>query len=136
MRKLFIMLAVILFITGCGSDRGVQGPVNVLAIRDISSDPFAFTGVLTINGVVTDFLESDTAIFRLKDTQEILLCLQLHCDSFRLPVKYIGSGGLPKIADEVNITGRWSDTGDGVIFEATAFAVRRNIMQLIERGAG
>jgi hypothetical protein len=126
------MFAVMLFITGCGSDNDVQEPVNVLAIRDIESDPFAFTGTLTINGIVTEFAEG--GIFGLKDTQEILFCLNLECDSFMLPVKY--AGDLPQIADEVNVTGRWSDTEDGVVFEATAFAVRRNIMQLIERGAG
>ena len=134
--KKFAICTVLLILmsaltAGCSDN---NADVNTLAIRDIQSDPFAFTGELRINGIVTDFFDHDTTIFNLKDTAETLVCLSLICDSFRLPVKYIGGGNIPQIADEVDIIGRWSDTEYGIIFEATSFEVRRNIIRIIERG--
>jgi len=132
--KKFAIFILLIFMVGCGSNGGDNDTVNILNIRDIQSDPFAFTGELTINGIVTDFYESDTTIFRLKDTVEMMVCLQLDCDTFRLPVRYIGGGELPQVADEINITGRWSNIDEVVIFDATNIEVKRNIMPVIERG--
>ena len=130
--SLFTALLIIVLISGCSDN---NADANTLAIRDIQSDPFAFTGELRINGVVTEFFEDDTTIFNLKDTAETLVCLNLICDSFRLPVIYVGGGDIPQIADEIDIIGHWSEIDGGVvIFEASSFEVRRNIMRLIERG--
>ncbi|MCL2386506.1 MAG: hypothetical protein FWC89_03045 [Defluviitaleaceae bacterium] len=125
----FVLFIMTVLIAGCSDDNA-----NALAVRDIQSDPFAFTGELRVNGIITDFFEHDTRIFNLKDTAETLVCLSLVCDSFRLPVIYVGGGDIPQIADEVDVIGQWSDTEYGVIFEATSFEVRRNIMRIIERG--
>jgi len=128
---LFLTVLFTIFVAGC-SDNSTD--TNALAVRDIQSDPLAFTGELKINGVVTEFLEDDMTLFNLKDTAETLVCLNLICDSFRLPVRYIGGGDVPQLADEIDLIGRWSETEGGIVtFEATGFEVRRNIMRLIER---
>jgi len=133
MKRLSFLFVLFIILAGCSAN---NADVNALAIRDIQSDPFAFTGELRINGVVTEFFEDDMAIFNLKDTAETLVCLNLICDSFRLPVMYVGSGEIPQIADEIDIIGHWSEIESGVvIFEASSFEVRRNIMRLIERGS-
>jgi len=131
-RLLFLIVLFIILAAGCSDN---NADTNTLAVRDIQSDPFAFTGELRINGVVTEFFEDDTTIFNLKDTAETLVCLNLICDSFRLPVIYVGGGDMPQIADEIDIIGNWSEIEGGiVIFKASSFEVRRNIMRLIERG--
>ena len=106
----------------------------MLSIKDIQSDPLSFTGEITINGIVASFAPDDYMIFGVKDTAELLACRNLYCDAFMLPVRYIGNGGTPEIADEVNITGSWMETDEGFIFEVTKIDVRRNIAHILTGG--
>jgi len=133
MKKIIFLLFIVLIIfsySACSNNKNSQA--FILSINDIQSDPLAFTGEIIINGVVSVFSPFDEKMFGIKDTAELLFCKNLDCGSFMLPVKYIGEGAMPKLADEVNITGSWKEVEDGFIFEVTEIEVKRNVMAIIE----
>ena len=126
---LFTVLAVIMSVLGAGCAKTESA--RALSINDIQSDPLSFTGEITINGVVTAFSQSDTTVFGVVDTEELLVCKTLNCGAFMLPSLYAGDKPLPELGDEVNITGSFVEYQNGHIFKVKNFEVRRNIMSLI-----
>ena len=128
----FLMLLVIIaasFSASCSKKD--EKPIRILSINDIQSDPLAFTGEITINGVVAAFSPYDQTVFGIKDTAELFACRNLECGAFMLPVKYTGNGSMPELADEVNVTGSWKQVDDGFIFEVTKIDVKRNVMKIL-----
>ncbi len=82
---------------------------GVLSVSDIQADPAAFTGVITITGVVASRSNQDPKLFALVDTAEAKLCKTVTCGIFYLPVKCTGKA--PKEGDEVNVTGEFAEKG-------------------------
>lgn len=82
---------------------------KILSVKDIAADPSAYQGTITITGVVSVQLTSEPNVFLLIETQEALLCKSVQCANFYLPVKY--DGKMPKMADEVNVTGKFVQSG-------------------------
>ncbi|MCL2808366.1 MAG: hypothetical protein FWD27_09520 [Coriobacteriia bacterium] len=118
-----------------GAQDGSSSRAAALAINDIKSDPFAFTGVLNITGVNAGFYQPDAKVFFIVDTEELLACKNLQCGAFQLPAIYTGEGPLPELADELTITGSWGEyeiDGESVpIFEVEKIDIQRNIMHLL-----
>jgi len=129
---LFCFAFIFVFSIGCTNDGDAE--INILSINDIQSDPLSFTGELRINGIVALFADDDFSVFGIMDTAELLFCKDLYCGAFTLPVKYVGGGAIPELADEVDITGSWSDFDGSIIFEATDIVVKRNIMPILTGG--
>ena len=105
-------IAFVGFSSGMGKKVQTKG---VLSVNDIQADPAAFTGVITINGVVASRSKQDPKLFALVDTAEAKLCKTVTCGIFYLPVKYAGNA--PKEGDEVNVTGIFGEKGR--VFKAT-----------------
>ena len=128
MKKYIFALAAIV-ITGvafAGFSSGMGKKVQtkgVLSVNDIQADPAAFTGVITINGVVASRSKQDPKLFALVDTAEAKLCKTVTCGIFYLPVKYAGNA--PKEGDEVNVTGSFGDKGR--VFNATRVDILRHL---------
>jgi hypothetical protein len=135
-----IMMLFILVVginTGCTT---IEGNVNVLTINDVKSDPTSFTGEITISGVNAGVYEADPKIFFVVDTAELLSCKNLSCGAYRLPAIYKGTSPMPKVADEVNITGTWGkheiEGKNGKenidLFTVRKIVVKRNIMNILK----
>ncbi|KAF0217108.1 MAG: hypothetical protein FD174_3409 [Geobacteraceae bacterium] len=126
-RYIFALAAII--ITGfafAGFSSGMAKKVQtkgVLSVNDIQADPAAYTGTVTINGVVSGFSKQDPKLFTIIDTGEAKLCKIVTCATFYLPVKYAGQA--PKEGDEVNVTGSFSDKGR--VFNASKVDVLRHL---------
>jgi hypothetical protein len=95
----------------------------VLSVNDIQADPAAYTGSVTINGVVASISKQDPQLFAIIDTAEAKLCKIVTCATFYLPVKY--AGNRPKEGDEVNVTGSFGDKGR--VFNAVKVDVLRHL---------
>jgi len=128
MKKYMLMFGVIIFITsiaiislGGGKSKTIKG--GVLSINDIQADPSAYKGTITIIGVVAVFSKRDPKTFAIIDTSEAKLCKTTGCARFYLPVSYEGT--VPKVWDEVNVTGSFADGGK--LFVATKVDVLRHL---------
>lgn len=99
---------------------------KILTVNDIKADPTAYTGTITINGVMAGVSPNDTKIFAIVDTAEVKACQQIGCGTFYLSVKY--DGKLPKPGDEVNVTGSFTGSGNNIVFVATDYKVLGNII--------
>ena len=142
MKNILIILMLLLILvvginSGCTS---IEGNEKVLTINDVKSDPTSFTGEITITGVNAGIYEADPKIFFVVDTTELLSCKNLSCGAYRLPAIYKGDSPMPKVADEVNITGTWDkhevEGKNGKekvdIFTVRKIAVKRNIMNILK----
>jgi len=87
----------------------------VLTVNDIQADPAAYTGTITINGVVASRSKQDPRIFAIIDTAEAKLCKVVTCATFYLQVK--NAGKRPQEGDEINVTGSFGEKGR--VFNAT-----------------
>jgi hypothetical protein len=125
MRKIALLLTIIMFFAACGNDSDVV----ILSVNDVQSDPTAFTGEITINGVVSGFYEDNPNIIYIKDTAEQLFCKNLFCDAPHIPIIYTGT--TPTIADEVNVIGEWGDYNGVLIFEAAKLEVKQNLRHVL-----
>lgn len=126
-KYIFALAAVIITVIAfaglsSGMGRKVQTK-SVLSVNDIQADPAAYTGTITINGVVSGSSKQDPKIFAIIDTAEAKLCKIVTCATFYLPVKYAGNA--PKEGDEVNVTGSFGDKGR--VFNATKVDVLRHL---------
>lgn len=120
-RYISVLVAVIIVcLTFAGLSGGMgakpQTSKGILSVNDIQADPAAYSGTITINGVVSGFSKQDPKIFAIVDTAEVKLCRTVSCGRFYLPVKY--DGPAPKPGDEVNVTGTLTGTGKGQHFSA------------------
>ena len=120
MKKYIFALAAIVitsvafagFSSGMGKRVQTKG---VLTVTDIQADPAAYTGTVTINGVVSSISKQGPKLFSIIDTAEAKLCKTITCATFYLPVKYAGQ--TPKEGDEVKVTGSFGEKGR--VFNAT-----------------
>ena len=104
MKKIVFLTVIITLVigifVGCMGN-GMDEKITILAVNDIKDDPMAFTGIITINGIVTEFSKENSALFGIEDKTGTKSC----CPNFVLYVNY--DGDMPKLNDEVYITGSW-----------------------------
>lgn len=128
MKKSVFALAAIMIVgiafAGFSNGAGKTVPSKaILSINDIQADPAAYTGVITINGVVAGISQQDPQLFALLDTAEAKLCKIVTCATFYLSVK--NGGTMPKKNDEVNVTGSFGEKGR--VFNASKVEVLRHL---------
>jgi len=100
-----------------------QGSTKALSVNEVGSDPGAFTGTITVTGIMGGVSPQDPTIFGIMDKKE-LQCTTPNCNKVFIPVKF--QGELPVLGDEVNLTGRFVDVGNGFLFAAETMKVVRN----------
>ena len=108
----FSVLAV-LAITGCNTESTFQ-------VNDVVSDPGAFSGSLTIEGVVYAYAQDDEMILGVMDKKE-LQCTTPNCNKALLPVKV--ANPRPEIGDEVVISGSIVKKAWGYLMESSGVEV-------------
>ncbi len=111
-----IAFAMLLSLSACQD----SGP-PALNINDLASDPGAFSGTLTITGILGAYSKNDPQVFGVMDKSE-LQCTSPNCNKFYLPVRYPGQ--IPAHGDELVITG--SFVPGSSLFAATELKVVDN----------
>jgi hypothetical protein len=109
-----IALAVVIFPAGEG---------NTLQVSQVGADPFAYKGTITITGIMAGLSTKDSSILGIFDVKE-LQCKTPSCSKLYLPVRHQGS--IPKIGDEIRVTGSFEKIGNDVVFAAQKIKVVRN----------
>lgn len=118
-RVLFATIASIMLLLSLSACQD-NGPA-ALNINDLASDPAAFSGTLTVTGILGAYSKNDPQVFGVMDKSE-LQCTSPNCNKFYLPVRYTGQ--TPAHGDEVIITG--SFVPGSSLFDATELKVVDN----------
>jgi hypothetical protein len=93
---------------------------NALNVNDVAGDPSAFTGTITVTGVVAGVSQADPTIIGMMDKKE-LQCTTPGCKKVYLPFKapsYTAVQG-----DEVRVTGKFVPTQFGSVLMADRVSV-------------
>jgi hypothetical protein len=113
---LFVGIALAFVITS-------QGDGDILHVNQVGADPLAYSGTITVTGIMAGVSNSDPSIFGIYDIKE-LQCTTANCNKLYVPVRH--QGAMPKIGDEVRVTGSFSKVPQGVVFTAEKLKVIRN----------
>ena len=100
-----------------------RGNVNALQVNQVASDPSAYSGTITVTGIMAGTSPQDPSVFGIFDLKE-LQCKTPNCKKLYLPVKYLGT--MPRPGDEVRVSGSFMQTSGGYIFSASNIKVVRN----------
>lgn len=100
-----------------------RGDGNALQVNQVGADPLAYSGTITVTGIMAGVSSSDPSIFGIYDIKE-LQCTTANCNKLFIPVRHQGT--MPKVGDEVRITGSFLKVPQGVVFTAEKVKVVRN----------
>jgi hypothetical protein len=100
-----------------------RGDANALQVNQVASDPSAYSGTITVTGIMAGTSPQDPSVFGIFDLKE-LKCTTPNCNKIYLPVKHQGT--MPKPGDEVRVSGSFMQSGGGYFFNATNVKVVRN----------
>jgi len=101
-----------------------RGNADALQVNQVASDPSAYSGTITVTGIMAGTSPQNPSILGIFDLKE-LNCTTANCNKIYLPVKY--QGAMPKLGDEVLISGSFMKmSGGGFIFSASTLKVVRN----------
>lgn len=101
----------------------IVNKTTALNVNDVASDPAAFSGTITVTGVVAGVSQQDPTVIGMMDKKE-LQCTSPNCKKVYLPFKsqnYSAVGG-----DEVRVTGRFETSAMGYILMADSVIVVKN----------
>ena len=122
--KKYILIAVAL-VAGVALSYALfsKGGASVLHVNQVASDPSAYSGTVTVTGIMAGSSPQDPSVFGIFDIKE-LQCKTPNCNKLYLPVKY--QGAMPKPGDEVQVSGSFMPISGSYIFSATNVKVVRN----------
>jgi len=100
-----------------------KGNASALQVNQVAADPSAYSGTITVTGIMAGTSPQDPSIFGMFDLKE-LQCNSPNCNKLYLPVKYQGT--MPKLGDEVRVSGSFIPVSGSYIFSATNVKVVRN----------
>jgi hypothetical protein len=100
-----------------------RGDASALQVNQVASDPSAYSGTITVTGIMEGTSPQDPSVFGIFDLKE-LKCTTPNCNKLYLPVRYQGT--MPKPGDEVRVNGSFIQTAGGYIFSASSVKVVRN----------
>ena len=100
-----------------------RGDGDLLHVNQVGADPLAYSGTITVTGIMAGISNSDPGIFGIYDIKE-LQCTTANCNKLYVPVRY--QGAMPKVGDEVRVTGSFSKVAQGIVFTAEKVKVVRN----------
>lgn len=121
-KNVFIIVALL---AGIGLSYALffKGNADALQVNQVAADPAAYNGPVTVTGIMAGTSQQDPTVFGMFDVKE-LQCKTPNCNKLYLPVKY--QGAMPKLGDEVRVSGTFTQMGEGYIFSATNVKVVRN----------
>jgi hypothetical protein len=99
------------------------GGAAALNVNDVGPDPAAYTGTITVTGIVAGVSAQDPTIIGMMDKKE-LQCTTPNCKKLYLPFKAPGYSPVP--GDEVRVTGSMVNTGGGYLLMGDSVKVVKN----------
>ena len=100
-----------------------KGNANALQVNQVAADPSAYSGTITVTGIMAGTSPQDQSVFGMFDLKE-LQCTTPNCNKIYLPVKYQGT--MPKPGDEVLVSGSFMQVSGSYLFSATDVKVVRS----------
>lgn len=101
-----------------------KGSSDALQVNQVAADPSAYSGTIKVTGIMAGTSPQDPSILGIFDLKE-LNCTTANCNKIYLPVKH--QGVMPKLGDEVLISGSFMKMSDGgFIFSAASLKVVRS----------
>lgn len=100
-----------------------RGGGSALQVNQLAADPTAYSGTVTVTGIMAGTSPQDPSVFGIFDIKE-LQCTTPNCNKIYLPVRH--QGAMPKPGDEVRISGSFVNTNNGYLFVASSVKVLRN----------
>lgn len=100
-----------------------QSETKALTVTEVGGNPAAYSGTITVTGIVAGVYRPDPTIFGIMDLKE-LQCKTANCNKMIIPVRY--QGQQPVLGNEVRITGNLVNSGQGYLFVAQNLKVVRN----------
>lgn len=100
-----------------------SGSAKAFSVNDVASDPAAYSGTITITGIMGGVSQFDQKVFGIMDVKE-LQCTTPNCNKVYIPIKY--DGQIPAPGDEVKVTGSFVKMTEGYLFAAQTVKVLRN----------
>jgi hypothetical protein len=116
-------LAALVFALALSACNQGTAATSALNVNDLRSDPGAYSGELTVTGIMAAVSQQDAQIFGIMDKTE-LTCNSPNCNKYYLPVRF--EGQRPAHGDEVVVTGTFVDMPGGKILAAKSVNVLRN----------
>ena len=122
--KKYILIAVAL-VAGVALSYALfsKGGTSALQVNQVAADPSAYSGTITVSGIMAGTSPQDPSVFGIFDLKE-LQCKTPNCNKIYLPVK--SQGTMPKPGDEVRVSGSFVKTSNGYLFSASNIKVVRN----------
>ena len=102
---------------------GCKNEAPAFQVNDIVSDPGAFSGPLTVEGIAYGYSQADATVVGIMDKKE-LQCTTPNCKKALIAVKI--NGPRPAIGDEVRISGSFTREPWGYLFHAKEMEVLAN----------
>jgi hypothetical protein len=121
-KNIMIVAALVVGLAAAFAFSQQSGP-KPLAVSDIGSDPAAYTGTITVTGVMGGVSQQDPSVFGVMDVKE-LQCTTANCNKVFIAVKYQGKP--PVLGDELRMTGSFTPANGGYLFVAQSLKVLRN----------
>ena len=100
-----------------------RGDANALQVNQVAADPSAYSGTITVAGIMAGTSQQDPSVFGIFDIKE-LQCKTPNCNKIYLPVRY--QGAMPKPGDEVQVSGSFTQISGSYLFVASNVKVLRN----------
>ncbi len=100
-----------------------KGGASTLQVNQVAADPSAYSGTITVTGIMAGTSSQDPNVFGIFDIKE-LQCKTPNCNKVYLPVKHQGT--MPNLGDEVQVSGSFTPVSGTYIFSATNVKVVRN----------
>lgn len=124
MKKQYVVLAVAV-IVGLVLGFGLlsKGEAKALNVNDIGADPAAFTGTITVTGIMAGVSQYDKSVIGIMDIKE-LQCQSPNCNKIYIPIRV--TGALPVVGDEIRATGKFEKNAQGYLFTAEKIKVVQN----------
>jgi hypothetical protein len=122
MKKNLLILAVLAFGIAAAFAFFKQSGPKALSVNEVA-DPAAYTGTITVTGIMGGASQQDPSVFGIMDVKE-LQCTTANCRKLFIPVKYPGKQ--PVLGDEVRLTGSFVNSGQGYLFVAQNLKVVRH----------
>ncbi|BCR03558.1 lipoprotein [Desulfuromonas versatilis] len=123
MKKPILVGVILLLCVAIGFALKGPGEATALNVNDVAGDPGAFAGTITVTGITAGFAPQDPSLFGVMDIKE-LQCTTPNCNKLLIPVRTAGL--LPKLGDEVRISGSFVQAAGGYVFSAETIKVLRN----------
>lgn len=121
-KKIFIAVAVLLAVA-LSYALFFKGNSKSLQVNQVAANPSAYSGTITVTGIMAGISPQDPSVFGIFDLKE-LKCKTPNCEKIYLPVKYQGT--MPKPGDEVRVSGIFIPVSGSYLFSATDVKVVRN----------